>query len=82
MREVRVELETPEAVKIVNGKSKDKLGHLEGRSNKLGQIFMLASPTDNRSRLEWTIQAPSNTTIELHVISERAGSLHKKIVLK
>ena len=49
MRAVRVELEIPEGIEIVNGRKKEKLGHLEGRSNKLGQTFMLATPTDNRA---------------------------------
>jgi len=81
MREVRAELDAPEGVEIVNGRPKEKLGHLEGRSNKLGQTFMLATPTDNRARLEWTLKAPANTEIQLQIKSERAGTLHRKIVL-
>jgi hypothetical protein len=82
MREIRAEIEIPEGVEILNGRAKDKLGHLEGRSNKLGQIFLLATPTDNRARLEWTIKAPTKTMLELHITSERAGCIHKKIVLE
>jgi hypothetical protein len=81
MREVRAELETPKGVEIINGQSKAKLGHLEGRSNKLGQTFLLATPTDNRARLEWTVKAPAEAKIKLHIFSERAGSIHKDIVL-
>jgi murein tripeptide amidase MpaA len=81
MREVRVELNAPKGVEIVNGKPKEKLGHLEGRSNKLGQTFMLATPTDNRARLEWTLKAPVNTEIQLQIKSDRAGTIHRKIVL-
>ncbi len=82
MREVRVELEIPDGAEIVNGRAKNKLGHLEGRSNKLGQIFMQATPTDNRARLEWTLKAPAGTTIQLHISSERAGTIHEEIVLE
>ena len=82
MRELRVELELPEGVSILNGRQKTKLGHLEGRSNKISQIFISATPTDNRGRLEWTLRAPSGGTIGIHIRSERAGCLHQKLVLE
>ena len=82
MREIRAELELPEGAVLLNGQAKEKLGHLEGRSNKIGQTFLLATPTDNRVRKEWTIQAPAGTELELHIHSERAGKLHKTIRLK
>jgi murein tripeptide amidase MpaA len=81
MREVRVFLEIPLDVEIVNGRPKEQLGHLEGRSNKLGQTFMLATPTDNRVRREWTLKASPGSKLQLHVTSERAGSIHKQILL-
>ena len=82
MREVRVELDLPEGVELLNGKAKTNLGHLEGRSNKIGQIFITATPTDNRARLEWTIKAREGSSIDLHILSERAGSIHRKVVLE
>jgi len=81
MRAVRAELDIPQGVEIINGRRKVELGHLEGRSNKLGQTFLLATPTDNRARQEWTVKAPTETRIKLHIISERSGSIHKEIVL-
>jgi murein tripeptide amidase MpaA len=81
MREVRVELDIPEGVEVINGRHKETLGHLEGRSNKIGQTFMLATPTDNRARREWTVKASAGTKLDLHIFSERAGSIHKQIRL-
>jgi murein tripeptide amidase MpaA len=81
MREVKVVLKAPENVRFLNGQPKENLGHLEGRSNKLGQTFLLATPTDNRARLEWTIKCPAGSMIELIITSERAGSIHKEIKL-
>jgi len=81
MREVRVELDLPDGVELLNGREKTKLGHLEGRSNKIGQIFVISSPTDNRGRLEWTLKAQSGTKVTLHILSERAGSIHKEVTL-
>ncbi len=82
MREVRVELEVPTDAEIIVGRAKATFGHLEGRSNKLGQTFMQATPTDNRARLEWTLRASAGTSIKIHVTSERAGSIHKEVTLE
>jgi murein tripeptide amidase MpaA len=82
LRPVRAELDLPEGVKILNGRKKSELGHLEGRSNKIGAIFTVASPTDNRGRLEWTLKAPEGTRLTIHIKSERAGKIHKEIILK
>ncbi|MGD8753166.1 MAG: M14 family metallopeptidase [Anaerolineales bacterium] len=82
IRAVRVELELPEGVEILNGRSKSSLGHLEGRSKRIGEIFVIASPTDNRGHLEWTLHAQPGTMVRLHIISERAGAIHRQIVLK
>jgi murein tripeptide amidase MpaA len=81
-RPVRVEIELPEGAEMLVGKEKEKMGHLEGRSNKMDQIFGVTSPTDNRARKEWTIKAPSGTKLKIHIKSERAGSIHKEIELK
>jgi murein tripeptide amidase MpaA len=75
-RPVRVELDIPEGVVLTSGKRREELGHLEGRSNKLDVTANNAdSPTDNRGRLEWVIQASAGTKIRVKVLSERAGSI-------
>ncbi|KPL06820.1 carboxypeptidase [bacterium SM23_57] len=81
IRPIRVELETPEGLEILNGRNKEELGHLEGRSNKIGSIFLIASPTDNRERLEWTLKTKQGTKLLMHIKSERAGVIHREIVL-
>ncbi len=81
MRPLRVEIEIPEGVEILNGREKSDLGHLEGRSNKIGSIFVIASPTDNRGRVEWTLRATKGTKVQVHINSERAGVIHQEVVL-
>jgi hypothetical protein len=79
---VRVELDLPEGVSLVNGKRRTELGHLEGRSNKLDvDSYHDSSPTDNRSRAEWVLRGPAGAIIQLHILSDRAGSIHPKVVL-
>lgn len=81
-RPVRVDLELPENAKLINGKRKTDLGHLQGRSNKLEVASVWGSSiTDNRARAEWVIQAPAGCQLLLHVRSDRAGALHQRVVL-
>jgi murein tripeptide amidase MpaA len=82
-RPVRVELELPERAILTDGKRRQELGHLEGRSNKLEVAANSAdSPTDNRARLEWVIQAAVGTKILIKIMSERAGSIRREVTLQ
>ncbi|HEX8683536.1 MAG TPA: M14 family metallopeptidase [Ardenticatenaceae bacterium] len=81
-RPVRLELTLPEGAIIQSGKPKQEVGHLEGRSNKLGVMSTwTVSQTDNRGKAEWLIHAPQGGTLTLHVMSERAGTLHRDVQL-
>ncbi len=82
-RPVRVELELPDGAVLASGKHRQELGHLEGRSNKLDLGASLAdSPTDNRARLEWVVQAAPGSKIRIKIMSERAGSISHEAVLQ
>lgn len=82
VRPVRAELELPSTARLVSGKLRLELGHLEGRSNKLevGAVWG-AAPTDHRARTEWVIHAEPGSEIGLQVLSERAGSIRRKLKL-
>ena len=82
MRPVRVELELPEGARLVSGERKLELGHLQGRSNKLDVATTWADgDTDNRARAEWVVQGQPGTALKLHILSERAGALHREVRL-
>jgi hypothetical protein len=82
IRPVRVLLDLPEGVLLVNGKRQVELGYLEGRSNKLDvDTTWAASPTDNRARAEWILRGPAGVAVRVNVLSERAGSFHKDVWL-
>lgn len=82
IRPVRVELSLPKGTKLESGRKTAELGHLEGRSNKIGGFYYPMSPTDNRAKMEWVIKAPKHASVELKISSERAGVLKKKIELR
>lgn len=82
VRPVRVELDIPAGTKLLNGKPRVELGHLEGRSNKSGVTATYAgSATDNRARTEWVITAPQGTYINLNIYSERASTIKQTVLL-
>ena len=82
-RPVRAELDLPGNVQLISGQAKSEMGHLEGRSSRLSvSTLYAASPTDNRAWREWILRATPGTEIQVHVHSDRAGSLHEILVLQ
>jgi murein tripeptide amidase MpaA len=79
-RPVRVELELPAGAELLSGRSRVELGHLQGRSNRLEVTSLWESGyTDHRARAEWVIQARPGATLKLHILSDRAGNLHREV---
>lgn len=82
IREVRVEIDLPEGSRLTSGKRRTEIGHLEGRSNKfMATTTQGSSPTDNRARAEWVIEADQGTRINLKILSDRAGSIDKTLII-
>jgi murein tripeptide amidase MpaA len=81
VRPIEAELSVPEGAKIISGQRWQELGQLEGRSNKIWNWWGNVSPTDNRLKLEWVVRAPSGTKLNLVVRAQRAGTLHREIML-
>jgi hypothetical protein len=59
-----------------------ELGYLEGRSNKddVSSVFG-ASPSDNRGHIQWMVEGPAGSTLEILVRSERAGIIRRSLNL-
>src|SRR5579859_557701 len=82
VRPLEAELSLPDGAKLISGKARQEMGHLEGRSNKLWNWFVGSSPTDNRCKLDWVVTGPAGAQLTLTVSSQRAGTLRQEIVLK
>ncbi len=81
-RPVRVELELPEGAVLTSGKARVELGHLNGRSSHIDVSSVWGeSYTDNRVRAEWVLHAPEGARLVVHILSDRAGSIHRPIIL-
>lgn len=82
-RPIRVELSVPPDSRILSGKPKQELNHLEGRSSNLSVTpVFAASPTTNRAWVEWILRGPVGTEVSISVFSDRAGSLYETVVLE
>jgi murein tripeptide amidase MpaA len=82
LRPVRVQLELPDGAILIDGELKLDAGHLEGRSNKIRLTAMGAnSPTDNRTRAQWVVKAPSGIELKFSINSDRAGSIYRTLLL-
>ncbi|MBE0695524.1 MAG: carboxypeptidase, partial [Anaerolineaceae bacterium] len=82
VRPVVAELTLPVG-KILVGKERTEIGHLEGRSNKEGisSVFGLSS-TDNRGIVQWVVECPKSSTINIAVLSERGGKVSRSLILE
>jgi murein tripeptide amidase MpaA len=81
-RPIQVELELGEGMTLVQGKGRFELDHLEGRSNKTDVSQSSgSSPTDNRARAEWVIQAPVHGKLHLKIHCPRGGCIERDITL-
>ena len=81
VKPITVDLELPEEAALVQGKQQTEVGQLEGRSNKFIVGGLGASPTDNRTRLEWVVRARPGQHIGITARSDRAGTARKAVVV-
>lgn len=82
-RPIRAALAIPEGCELIIGKKKVELDHLEGRSNKLDiSSSQGSSPMDNRAKVEWTVKAPTGSTVTYEILTDRAGVLRGELTLK
>lgn len=81
IRPIRALFEVAAGVELLSGEKEKELGQLEGRSNKLvmSGFSPLASPTDNRLKIEWVVRAKKGSTAKIRILSDRAGSLEREI---
>ena len=83
MQPVHVELLLLDGIEIISSDKKQVIGHLEGRSNKLDVSAHFGnSPTDNRSKTEWIINAKPGSIINFKITGARAGNLSHSIKLE
>jgi len=59
------------------------IGHLEGRSNKAyGEIMSSGAGIDYCRKVEWVIQAPEGSSLEIVAQAERAETVRTQLLLE
>ena len=82
VRELEVELDLPEGARLVGGEMKTDAGQLKGRVEKRSTTWWgNDESTTDLAKLEWVVEAPSGTEIELEARHQRAGTLRRRITL-
>ena len=78
---LEIDLELPENAKLLAGEKKSFHGQLPGRNHK--GMFALWSSDDTAERLqvEWVVQVPAGTPIQITAKHDRAGTVRASITL-
>jgi hypothetical protein len=76
VRPLEAELELPDGARLVGGEAKVEAGQLAGRVGHRGTFWFGADgSTDDRTKVEWVVEAPNGGEVKLEARHERAGTL-------
>lgn len=81
VREVEVDIDLPEGAVLLVGKRKTMLGQLNGRDHSWRFNSWRLDTSEERAKVEWVIQAPAGTEVEITAAQPRAGTLRTKVTL-
>lgn len=79
-RPAQLRLTLPPGARLLSGQALVDLGHIEGRSHRVG-LTPGSSPTDNRRVVEWLLEADPGSAVQVTVTSDRGGSLERAATL-
>ena len=85
-REIVAEIDLPETATLLRGKTREEIGHLDGRVGMMaapvfmGTGFDAADGKDSRARMEWLVQASPGTRIDLTARQARSGRITTSVV--
>ena len=83
-REVVAEIHLPEGSRLIQGKMRENLGHLSGRSTVPAASFIndsvaVVGGNTQRVIVEWTVRAPKGTEIKLIAKQPRSGFVRTRV---
>jgi murein tripeptide amidase MpaA len=79
---VEVELDLPEAARLVGGEGKTQAGQLKGRVDKRSTTWWgNDESTADLVKLEWVLEAPANAEIAIEARHPRAGTIRRRLTL-
>jgi murein tripeptide amidase MpaA len=82
VRALEVELDLPDDARLVGGELKTEAGQLKGRFDKRSTTWWgNDESTTDLAKLEWVVEAPSNTEIGIEARHPRAGTVRLRVTL-
>ncbi len=78
---LEVDIALPDGAALLMGNEKTFLGQLEGRDQKPAMLTFGADTTSDRAKVEWVVQAPAGTEVEVTAVHQRAGTVRTTIKL-
>jgi len=82
LRGVVCEIELPSGAVLETGKSREEIGHLEGRAYKSSACVSDYDPTVDRGKVEWTVRTPASGIVRLIARHDRAGWVRAELALE
>lgn len=82
---VEARLALPDGASLVHGSERVELGQLAGRALRRSAVGMFGPPNDgtgDRAAATWTVRAPSGTSLDVEVRSDRAGVVRNRVELQ
>jgi murein tripeptide amidase MpaA len=83
-REVVAEIHLPEGSRLIQGKTRENLGHLSGRSNVpaasfINEVVAVVGGSLQRAIVQWIVKAPKGTEITLVAKQPRSGTVRAMV---
>ncbi len=79
---VQVELTLPDSAEVLMGMQSQDIGHLAGRDERTATWSpWLREWSDTKQKVEWLVRAPKNTTLQLKIGAQRAGTHQHEVTL-
>jgi len=86
-REIVAEIDVPGSATLLSGKTREEIGHLDGRVAMtaspvfLGTGFDASDGKDSRACAEWLVEGAPGTRIDLTAWQARSGKVYASVVL-
>ena len=87
VRPIVAEIALPAPAKLLRGKSREEIGHLDGRVGMMASPVFLGTGFDatdgknSRACVEWLVKAQAGTHVDLTARQERSGTVTARITL-
>jgi hypothetical protein len=80
VRPLEIEIELPAGATLDSGERRVEAGQLNGRALKL-KPYESADPTDDRVKVDWVVRAPAGSAVTVKAVSQRAGTITRRVTL-